>query len=182
MAAKDNLVNYIDSVYSSALYLVKDSDEADDLVQEVYLKAFRFLDNKKEIEYEKAWLFKILMNTFINKYRKDKSEPSLVDFDTVEMFHESIEEEAFTSPITGNEAKFGESLDSDVKKALDSLPDDFRSVILLSTVEGFTYNEISEMLGCPIGTVMSRIYRGKKYLKDKLASYAKEIGYGRGVK
>ncbi|MGR3178743.1 MAG: sigma-70 family RNA polymerase sigma factor [Candidatus Anammoxibacter sp.] len=182
MATKDNLVNYIDSVYRSALYLVKDSDEADDLVQETYFKAFKFLDDKKDIEYEKAWLFKILMNTFINKYRKGKAEPSLVDFDTVEMFHESIEEEALAFPITENEVKFGESLDSEVKKALDALPDDFRSVILLSTVEGFTYNEISEMLGCPIGTVMSRIYRGKKFLKDKLMSYAIGIGYGRGAK
>ncbi|MGR3218801.1 MAG: sigma-70 family RNA polymerase sigma factor [Candidatus Anammoxibacter sp.] len=179
MATKDNLADHIDSVYRSALYLVKNSDEADDLVQETYFKAFKFLDNKKEIEYEKAWLFKILMNTFINRYRKGKAEPSLVDFDTVEMFHESLEEEAFAFPITENEVKFGESLDSEVKNALDTLPSDFRAVILLSTVEGFSYSEISDMIGCPIGTVMSRIYRGKKFLKDKLMTYAKEIGYGR---
>jgi RNA polymerase sigma-70 factor (ECF subfamily) len=161
------------------LYLTKNETNADDLVQETFLKAFKFLKNDKEIDNVKAWLFKILINTFINKYRKDKREPSLVDFDSVEAFHESIQEEAQMSSIIENEAEFSKLLDDDVKKALEELPDDFRVVILLSTVEGFSYKEISKMVDCPVGTVMSRIYRGRKMLKERLADYAKKHGYER---
>ena len=180
MTSKQNILNYTDSLFRSAMYLVRNQDDAEDLVQETYFKAFRFLDDSKEIEHEKAWLFKIMMNTFINQYKKNKSEPTIVDFDTIESFHKSIEGETFDSPITENELMFFEKLDSAVKNALEVLPDDFRMVILLSIVEGFSYNEIAEMLGCPIGTVMSRIYRGKKILKEKLTIYAKNLGYGKG--
>ncbi|MBU6391169.1 MAG: sigma-70 family RNA polymerase sigma factor [Planctomycetota bacterium] len=179
MSQKDSLLVHMDALYRSALYLVKNEHKADDLVQETFLKAFKFLKNNKEIDNTKAWLFKILMNAFINQYRKDKREPSLVDFDNIESFHESIKEEVFISPIIENEAEFDELLDADVKKALEELPDDFRLVILLSTVEGFSYKEISKMLECPIGTVMSRIYRGRKLLRERLAGYAKKHGYER---
>ncbi len=179
MSQKDSLLVHIDALYRSALYLVKNEHNADDLVQETYFKAFKFLENSKEIGNVKAWLFKILMNTFINQYRKDKREPSLADFDTIESFHESISEEISASSITENEAEFKELLDADVKKALEDLPEDFRMVILLSIVEGFSYKEISEMINCPIGTVMSRIYRGRKILKEKLTRYAKKQGYER---
>ena len=160
MSQKDRLLIYIDALYRSALYLVKNRSNADDLVQETYLRAFKFLREDKEINNEKAWLFKILINTFINQYRKEKKEPSLVDFNSIESFHESIEGEVLMSPIMENETEFSKLLDDDVKKALEELPDDFRMVILLSTVEGFSYKEISDMVKCPIGTVMSRIYRG----------------------
>ena len=177
VSEKDNLLLHIDALYRSAIYLVKNEDSAEDLVQETYLKAFKFLEGGKEIYNEKAWLFKILINTFINQYRKDKKEPPLVDFDSIESFHESIEEEVLMSPITEDVARFNELLDPDVKRALEELPGDFRMVILLSMVEGFSYKEISHMVGCPIGTIMSRIYRGRKLLKEKLASYAKKHGY-----
>jgi RNA polymerase sigma-70 factor (ECF subfamily) len=88
-----------------------------------------------------------------------------------------VEEEVLTTPITEDEAKLYELLDSDVKRALEELPDDFRVVILLSTVEGFSYKDISKMVGCPIGTIMSRIYRGRKLLKERLASYARKHGF-----
>ena len=179
VSTKDELINNVDGVYRSALYLVKNQEDAEDLVQETFFKAFRFLDNNRNIEYEKAWLFKILMNTFINKYRKSQSNPTLVAFDSVESYHASIEEEALNFPVMGNEERFADLLDSEVKNALEALPDDFRIAILLSIVEGFTYNEISEILGIPIGTVMSRIYRGKKILKEELRSYAKRLGYER---
>ncbi len=179
MNQKDALLIHIDALYRSALYLVKNENNADDLVQETYLKAFKSLQNGEIINNERAWLFKILMNTFINQYRKSKTEPSLVDFDSIESFHESIKEEVLTSPIAENETEFDEWLDSDIKKALEELPDDFRLVILLSTVESFSYKEISKMLSCPIGTVMSRIYRGRKMLKEKLTGYAKKHGYER---
>ena len=179
MSQKDSLLIYIDALYRSALYLVKNRSNADDLVQETYLRAFKFLREDKEISNEKAWLFKILINTFINKYRKDKREPLLVDFDTIESFYGSVEEEAMVSTTTENETGLDKLLDDDVKKALEDLPDDFRMVILLSTVEGFSYKEISDMVKCPIGTVMSRIYRGRRMLKEKLTGYAKKHGYER---
>ena len=162
VSTKDELINNVDNVYRSALYLVKNQEDAEDLVQETFFKAFRFLENNKIIKYEKAWLFKILMNTFINQYRKSKSNPTLVDFHSVESYHASIEEEALNFPIMENEEKFTDLLDSEVKSALEALPDDFRIAILLSIVEGFTYNEISEILEIPIGTVMSRIYRERR--------------------
>lgn len=179
MSQKDSLLVHMDALYRSALYLVKNEHNADDLVQETFLKAFKFLKNNKEINNTKAWLFKILINTFINKYRKDKTEPSLVDFDNIESFHESIKEEVLTSSTTEDEAEFNELLDADVKKAMEELPEGFRMAILLSIVEGFSYKEISEMIDCPIGTVMSRICRGRKMLKEKLTSYAKKHGYER---
>lgn len=179
MSQKDTLLIHIDALYRSALYLVKNENNADDLVQETYLKAFKFLQKSEKIRNEKAWLFKILMNTFVNQYRKSKIEPSLVDFDSIDSFHESIKEEVLTSSTTEDEAEFNELLDSDVKKALEGLPDDFRVVLLLSIVEGFSYKEIANMLECPMGTVMSRIYRGRKMLKEKLTGYAKKHGYER---
>ena len=179
MSQKDSLLIHIDALYRSALYLVKNRNNADDLVQETYLRAFKFLEDDKEVSNIKAWLFKILINAFINQYRKEKKEPSLVDFDSIESFHESIEEEVLMSPIMENEAEFNKLLDDDVKKALEGLPDDFRMVILLSTVEGFSYKEISDMVKCPIGTVMSRIYRGRRMLKERLTGYAKKHGYER---
>jgi len=179
VSQKDSLLIHIDALYRSALYLVKNRSNADDLAQETYLRAFKFLREDREISNEKAWLFKILINTFINQYRKEKKEPSLVDFNSIESFHESIEEEVLMSPIMENEAEFNKLLDDDVKKALEGLPDDFRMVILLSTVEGFSYKEISDMVKCPIGTVMSRMYRGRRMLKEKLTGYAKKHGYER---
>lgn len=176
MSQKDNFLVHIDALYRSAVYLVRNENNAEDLVQETFLKAFKFIKGGKEIYNEKAWLFKILINTFINQYRKDKRGPALVDFDSIESFHESMEE-VLMSPIIEGTAELDELLDSDVKRALEELPDDFRVVILLSTVEDFSYKEISQMIECPIGTVMSRIYRGRKLLQDKLASYAKKHGY-----
>ncbi len=177
MTQKEHLLVHIDALYRSALYLSKNESTADDLVQETYLKAFKFLKDDKEIRSVKAWLFKILMNTFINKYRKDKREPSLVDFDSVEAFHESIREEASMPSIIEDEFALDKFLDDEIKGALEALPDDFRMVILLSTVEGFSYKEISKIINCPVGTVMSRIYRGRKMLKEKLAGYAKKYGF-----
>lgn len=179
MSQKTSLLIHIDALYRSALYLVKNKHNADDLVQEAYLRAFKFLREDREISNEKAWLFKILINTFINQYRKDKREPSLVDFDTIESFYGSIEEEAMVSTTAENEVGLDKLQDDDVKKALEELPDDFRMAILLSTAEGFSYKEISDIVKCPIGTVMSRIYRGRRMLKEKLTNYAKKHGYER---
>jgi RNA polymerase sigma-70 factor, ECF subfamily len=177
MTQKEHLLVHIDALYRSALYLAKSDNNADDLVQETYLKAFKFLQDDKEIRNVKAWLFRILMNTFINKYRKNKREPSLVDFDSVEAFHESLQEEVQTPSILDDESVLDSLMDDNIKRALEALPDDFRMVILLSIVEGFSYKEISKIVNCPVGTVMSRIYRGRKMLKEKLASHAKKYGF-----
>ena len=177
MSQEHNLLVHIDALYRSALYLAKNESNADDLVQETCLRALKSLKNDKEVDNVKAWLFKILVNTFINKYRKDKRDPSLVDFDSIESFYGSLEEEAQMSSVPEDEAEFNNLLDDDVKRALEELPDDFRMVILLSTVEGFSYKEISKMVDCPVGTVMSRIYRGRKMLKERLAGYAKKYGF-----
>ncbi|MHC4267246.1 MAG: sigma-70 family RNA polymerase sigma factor [Planctomycetota bacterium] len=177
MIKKDQLLVHLDALYRTAMYLAKNESTADDLVQETYLKAFKFLRDNKEIRNVKAWLFKILMNTFINKYRKDKREPSLVDFDSVEAFHQSIQEEASTPSIIEDKFALDKLLDDDIKNALEAIPDDFRMVILLSTIEGFSYKEISKIINCPVGTVMSRIYRGRKMLKEKLTAYAKKYGF-----
>ena len=177
MTQKEHLLVHIDALYRSALYLAKSDNNADDLVQETYLKAFKFLQDDKEIRNVKAWLFRILMNTFINKYRKNRREPSLVDFDSVEAFHESLQEEVQTPSILDDESVLDSLMDDNIKRALEALPDDFRMVILLSIVEGFSYKEISKMVNCPVGTVMSRIYRGRKMLKEKLASHAKKYGF-----
>ena len=179
MTQKEHLLAHMDAVYRSALYLTKNENNADDLVQETYLKAFKFIQEDKEIRNAKAWLFRILMNTFINKYRKDKREPSLVDFDSVEAFHESLQEEVITPSILDDESVLDSLMDDNIKGALEALPDDFRMVILLSIVEGFSYKEISKIINCPVGTVMSRIYRGRKMLKEKLASHAKKYGFGK---
>ena len=179
MTQKEHLLAHMDAVYRSALYLTKNENNADDLVQETYLKAFKFIQEDKEIRNAKAWLFRILMNTFINKYRRDKREPSLVDFDSVEAFHESLQEEVRAPSILDDESVLDSLMDDNIKVALEALPDDFRMVILLSIVEGFSYKEISKIVNCPVGTVMSRIYRGRKMLKEKLADYAKNHGYGR---
>jgi len=179
MTQKERLLEHIDALYRSALYLAKNESSADDLVQETYLKAFKFRQDDKEIRNAKAWLFRILMNTFINKYRKDKRKPSLVDFDSVEAFHESLQEEVRVPSILDDESALDSLMDDNIKVALEALPDDFRMVILLSIVEGFSYKEISKIVDCPVGTVMSRIYRGRKMLKETLADYAKKHGYGR---
>jgi len=177
MTQKEHLLVHIDALYRSALYLAKSDNNADDLVQETYLKAFKFLQDDKEIRNVKAWLFRILMNTFINKYRKNRREPSLVDFDSVAAFHEALQEEVQTPSILDDESVLDSLMDDNIKRALEALPDDFRMVILLSIVEGFSYKEISKIVNCPVGTVMSRIYRGRKMLKEKLASHAKKYGF-----
>ncbi len=179
MTQKEHLLVHIDALYRSALYLAKNESSADDLVQETYLKAFKFLRDDEEIRNVKAWLFRILMNTFINKYRKDKREPSLVNFDSVEAFHESIQEEAMAPSVLDDESALDSLMDDNIKGALEALPDDFRMVVLLSIVEGFSYKEIAKIVNCPVGTVMSRIYRGRKMLKEKLSGYAKKYGYDR---
>src|SRR3954465_11500799 len=166
---------YMAALYSAALRMTRNPSDAEDLVQETYLRAYRGFGGFKEGTNLKAWLYKILTNTFINSYRAKKRRPDEVDLDDSEDFFlyrrlgglESVA--ADRTP----ETEVLESIPDDmVKAALEALPEQFRMAVLLADVEGFSYKEIAEILDIPIGTVMSRLHRGRKGLQKKLYEFA----------
>jgi RNA polymerase sigma factor (sigma-70 family) len=168
---------HIDSMYNFAFRLTNDEDDANDLVQDTYLKAFRFINSFSEGTNAKAWLFRILKNSFINDFRKKSKEPSKVDYQDVETTYNS-EEDAETNQTVDLRAETVQDLIGDeIANALNALPVDFRTVIILCDVEGFTYEEMAKILDIPIGTVRSRLHRARMLLKEKLKSYAKSLGY-----
>ncbi len=150
--------------------------DADDLLQETYLRAFRFFDKFERGTNCKAWLFRIMKNLFINKYRKKQKEPGKVDYDEIENFFDNIRSEKIESTDL-QEKMFSNLLDDDVTNALNSLQDDFKTVVILCDLEGLSYEEIADFVQCPIGTVRSRLHRGRKMLQQKLYDYAKQRGY-----
>jgi RNA polymerase sigma-70 factor (ECF subfamily) len=166
----------LSGMYSAALRLTRNASDAEDLLQETFLRAYRGFHQFQEGTNLKAWLYRILMNTFINSYRKKQREPRTISDDEVEdwylysrMADEGLEPSAETSVI--------ESLpDEDVQKALQSLPEQFRVAVLLADVEGFSYKEIAEITDVPIGTVMSRLHRGRKALEKRLWDVVRERG------
>lgn len=164
-------LQYMDSLYGVALRMTRDATEAQDLVQDAYLRAYRFFDKFKKGTNFRAWLFKILRNVYINKYRKKLKAPMMIDASNAEIAEE------LQSSINPENDIFDKLLDDDVKNAIDELPDDFRDAIVLSDIEGFSYKEIADILNCPIGTVMSRLHRGRKLLRESLYDYAKNQGY-----
>ncbi len=167
---------HMDALYNFALRMTGDPDDADDLLQETYLKAYRFFDKFERGTNCKAWLFRIMKNSFINIYRRVSKEPDKVDYDDVEEFYHSIRAES-TDPNDLEERLFSNLLDDDVTRALEELPEDFRTVVILCDIEGFTYEEIADFVECPIGTVRSRLHRGRKMLRAKLFDYAKSRGF-----
>ncbi len=169
---------HIDSMYNFAFRLTMDEDEAKDLVQDTYLKAFRFINSFQQGTNAKAWLFRILKNSFINDYRKKSKEPSKVDYQEVETFYNSEEADGESSVTTDLRTESVQELIGDeVAMALNALDVDFRTVIILCDIEGFTYEEMAKILDIPIGTVRSRLHRARNLLKEKLRSYAKTMGY-----
>lgn len=150
--------------------------DADDLVQETYLRAFRFFNKFEKGTNCKAWLFRIMKNLFINNYRKSQKQPGQVDYSEIENFFETIKSDKLNSNDL-QEKIFSHLLDDDLTNALNSLQDDFKTVVILCDLEGLSYEEIAEFVQCPIGTVRSRLHRGRKLLQQKLFEYAKKRGY-----
>ena len=171
---------FVDSLYNAAYRMARNAQDAEDLVQETYYKAYKYYDKFQEGTNLKAWLFKILKNTFINSYRKKQNVPPKADFADIEGSFESIvSDEAPQQDQTKSpeEALLDKVLDEDVQRALDELSEDYRMVVLLADLEGFSYKEIAEILDIPVGTVMSRLYRGRRLLETALLKYAREHGY-----
>lgn len=166
----------ITSLYNFGYRLTLDEDEAKDLVQDTYLKAYRFFHSFQKGTNAKAWMFRILKNSFINEYRKKSKEPNKVDYQEVETYYNSEEVNVPITPDLRVEA-VSEMLGDEITNALNALDVDFRTVIILCDLEGFTYEEMSKILNIPIGTVRSRLHRARMLLKEKLRSYALKLGY-----
>lgn len=167
---------HMNLLYNYAYKMTGNQLDADDLLQETYLRAFRFFDKFEQGTNCKAWLFRIMKNLFINKYRKNQKEPGKVDYGDVENFFDSIKSDRIDSTDL-QEKVFSNLLDDDVLTALNSLQDDFKTVVILCDLEGLSYEEIAEFVQVPIGTVRSRLHRGRKLLQQKLLQYAKQRGY-----
>jgi RNA polymerase sigma-70 factor (ECF subfamily) len=167
---------HIDSMYNFGYRLTFDEDDAKDLVQDTYLKAYRFINSFEQGTNAKAWLFRILKNSFINDYRKKSKQPAKIDYQEVETYYNSEDVDyGITTDLRVDAVK--DMLGDEISNALNSLAVDFRTVIILCDLEGFTYEEMAKILDIPIGTVRSRLHRARNLLKEKLRSYAQNMGY-----
>ncbi len=173
---QNEAVVHLHSLYNYALHITMNPDDAEDLVQETYLKAYRFFNSFERGTNCKAWLFKILKNNYINRFRKDSKEPGKVDYDLIKDFYHSIKDTR-NDTTEADSDYFHSLLHEEVYQALHSLPEEFREVIQLCDIEGFTYEEIANMVDSPIGTVRSRLYRGRKLLRVQLEGYAQKHGF-----
>lgn len=180
----DEAMQYAPQLYSAALRMTRNEADAADLVQETYLRAYRGYGNFHEGTNLRAWLYRILTNTFINTYRAKQRRPQETDLADVEDLYlyrraASIEEAVANRAASrsAEEQLFDTIADDDVKRALEDLPEAFRLPVLLADVEGFSYKEIAEMLSIPIGTVMSRLHRGRKAMQKSLYDYAESHGF-----
>ena len=166
-------------LYSAAMRMTRNPSDAEDLVQETYLKAYRAYHTFEEGTNLKAWLYRILTNTYINKYRKEARRPSEVDLGSVEdlyLYRRIGSEESAEAARTTEDRVLDGLVESDIKKAVEDLPENFRLPVLLADLEGFSYKEIAEILDVPIGTVMSRLHRGRKAMQKSLWEFAVKRG------
>lgn len=167
---------HIDAMYNFAYRITYDEDTAKDLLQETYFKAYKFIESFQTGTNAKAWLFRILKNSFINEFRKKNKEPAKIDYQEVETYYNSEDvNEVITSDLRVEVLQ--DMLGDEVSNALNALAVDFRIVIILCDLEGFTYEEMSKILDIPIGTVRSRLHRARNLLREKLRSYAKSMGF-----
>ena len=167
---------HMDAVYRVALRLAGNAADADDLVQETMLKAYRSWHQYQQGTNAKGWLLTILRNSFINEYRRRTRHPETVDVDTIEPFA-VLSEDQDEDP---QGRFFDQIVDEEVQRAVDGLPEVFREALVLSDVEGLNYQEIAGILGVPVGTVKSRLFRARRLLKERLYRYAVEMGYIKG--
>jgi RNA polymerase sigma-70 factor (ECF subfamily) len=171
-------LRHLDPLYRTALRMTRSEADAEDLVQETYIRAFRFRDQFTLGTNMKAWLFRILTNTFINTYRRKAAQPEVTDLEGVDefsLYRRMADDRAASSSPDPESELLNRVVDTEVTDALEALPEKFRTTVLLD-VEGFSYKEIAEMLGIPIGTVMSRLHRGRKFLQKRLYDLARERG------
>jgi len=168
---------HMDALYRTALRLSKNEKDAEDLVQETFVKAYRFWDKFQTGSNCRAWLFKIMTNIFINEYRSKSRSPMAANIDDIDdnyLYGQLADVDGGRDP---EQALFAKVFDDDVKKAIENLPDDFRLVVVLSFLEGFSYQEIAEIADLQLGTVKSRLHRGRKLLQKQLWDYAVRNGY-----
>ena len=173
-------LQYMNQLYAAAMRYTKNPEEAQDLVQDTYAKAYTSFHQFEPGTNLKAWLYRVLTTTFINTYRKDQRRPQTSDSELEDW------QIAEASSHTSDQGKSSEDVvlenlpDSDIKNALAEIPEEFRMAVYLADVEGFSYKEIADIVGVPAGTVMSRLHRGRKQLREKLTDYARERGYVKG--
>lgn len=174
----------IDSLYGAALRMTRNPADAEDLVQDTMLRAYRAFDRFEAGTNLKAWLFRIMTNAYINTYRKKQREPQNVSADEIEDFD-------LYQELKNHDSQFGETpekivldrlVDSDILEAIEDLPDQFRLAVVLSDIEGFSYAEMAEIMGVPMGTVMSRLHRGRKALQKRLWDLARDRGIVKGAR
>jgi len=169
-------VPHMDVLYNFALRMTNNPADAEDLLQETFLKAYRFWESYEQGTNVRAWLFRILKNSYINRYRKETREPETVDYDEGKTAYAMLRTAAL-DPDNPQEAMFGNLLDDDVAGAIAVLPDEFRTVLILCDIEGLTYEETAEFVDIPLGTVRSRLHRARKVLRARLLAYARNRGY-----
>ncbi len=182
--AKDNkqerfereFMPHVEALHTFGYHLTYNDEDAADLVQETYLKAFKFIDKFEDGTNSKAWLFKIMKNAYINDYRKRAKRPTQVDYEELVAYHDG-DDPQLSSYYDIREDLFDNVMGDEITAAINSIPDDFKTVIFLCDIEEFSYEEIAKILEIPIGTVRSRLFRARNMLKELLKNYAEKMGF-----